>query len=54
MVKMGEEKDLESAQKDEKKIGKAASDPKTRGPAEALREEAAEMTDESEDSKEPA
>ena len=36
---MGEEKDLESAQKDEKKIGKAASDPKTRGPAETLREE---------------
>jgi len=33
MVEMGEEKDLESAQKDEKKIGKAASDPKTRGPA---------------------
>jgi len=37
-----------------RKIGKAASDPKTRGPVETLREEAAEMTDESEDSKEPA
>ena len=48
------EDDLESAQKDQKKIGKASSDPETSGPAENLREEAAEMTDESEDSKEPA
>jgi len=51
---MSEEKDLESAQKDPKKIGKASSDPETSGPAEELREKAAEMTDESEDSEEPA
>ncbi len=51
---MSEEKDLESAQKDQKKIGKASSDPETSGPAEELREKAAEMTDESEDSEEPA
>jgi hypothetical protein len=48
------EKELESAQKDQKKIGKAESDPETSGPAENLREEAAEMTDESQDSEEPA
>ena len=48
------EKDLESAQKDQKKIGKASSDPESSGPAENLREEAAEMTDESENSAEPA
>jgi len=48
------EKDLESAQKDQKKIGKAESDPETSGPAENLREEAAEMTDKSQDSEEPA
>jgi len=51
---MSEEKDLESAQKDQKKIGKASSDPETSGPAEKLREKAAEMTDESEDLEEPA
>jgi hypothetical protein len=51
---MSKEDDLESAQKDQKKVGKASSDPETSGPAENLREEAAEMTDESEDSKEPA
>ena len=51
---MSEEEDLESAQKDQKKIGKASSDPGTTGPAENLREEAAEMTDEDEDSEEPA
>ena len=42
------------AQKDQKKIGKAESDPETSGPAENLREEAAEMTDKSQDSEEPA
>ena len=51
---MDEEKDLESVQKDQKKVGKAASNPETSGPAEELREKAADMTDESEDSKEPA
>lgn len=51
---MSEDKDLDSAQKNQKKVGKAESDPETSGPAENLREEAAEMTDESQDSKEPA
>lgn len=48
------EDDLESAQKDQKNVGKASSDPETIGPAENLREEAAEMTDEDENSEEPA
>ena len=48
------DKELESAQKDQKKIGKAESNPDTSGPTENLREEAAEMTDESQDSEEPA
>jgi hypothetical protein len=51
---MSEDKDLDSAQKNQKKVGKAESDPETSGPAENLREEAAEMTDESQESKEPA
>ena len=46
--------DLESAQKEQKKIGQASSNPKTTGPTESLREKAAEMTDENEDSEEPA
>jgi hypothetical protein len=53
-VEMDEEKDLESVQKDQKKVGKAGSNPETSGPAEELREKAADMTDESEDSNEPA
>ena len=48
------DKELESAQKDQKKIGKAESNPDSSGPTENLREEAAEMTDESQDSEEPA
>jgi len=44
---------LESAQKNQKKVGAAASDPSTTGPAETLREEAAQNTDEG-DSEEPA
>jgi hypothetical protein len=51
---MGKEKDLESAQKEQRKIGEASSDPETSGPAENLRENAADMVDESEDSSEPA
>jgi hypothetical protein len=51
---MDEEKDLESIQKDQKKLGKARTNPETSGPAEELREKAADMTDESEDSNEPA
>jgi hypothetical protein len=55
-IKMSDndDKNLESAQKNQKKIGQAESNPETSGPAENLREEAAEMTDEGEDSKEPA
>jgi DNA gyrase inhibitor GyrI len=49
-----ESEDIESAQKNQKKIGAAEDDPDTTGPAENLREEAAEMVDEDEESKEPA
>ena len=45
--------DLESVQKNQKKVGAAESDPSTTGPAETLREEAAQNTGENE-SKEPA
>jgi hypothetical protein len=44
---------LESVQKNQKKVGAAESDPSTTGPAETLREEAAENIGEN-DSKEPA
>ena len=47
-------KDIESAQKNQKKIGADEDDPETSGPAENLREEAAEMTDKGQDEKEPA
>jgi hypothetical protein len=47
-------KDLNSAQSRQGKIGDAASDPKTTGPTENLREKAAKTIDESEDSEEPA
>lgn len=46
--------DIESAQKNQKKIGSVEDNPDTSGPAENLREEAAEMVDEDEDSREPA
>jgi hypothetical protein len=49
-----DDKNLESAQKNQKKSGQAESNPETSGPAENLREEAAEMTDEGQDSKVPA
>jgi hypothetical protein len=42
---------LEEAQKNQKKAGAAGSDPETTGPAEDLREEAAEMVDEDSDEK---
>jgi hypothetical protein len=45
--------ELESAQKNQKKVGSAESDPSTTGPAENLREEAAQNTGE-DDSQEPA
>jgi len=49
-----ESEDIETAQKNQKKIGAAENDPETSGPAENLREEAAEMVDEEESSSEPA
>ena len=45
---------LEEAQKNQKKPGAAENDPETTGPAENLREEAAEMVDEDNDEKDPA
>jgi len=45
---------LDKAQKNQKRVGAAESDPETTGPAENLREEAAEAVDEKEDSAEPA
>lgn len=51
---LSKDAELESAQNDQEKIGKASSDPETAGPAENLHEEAAEITDEDEDSEEAA
>ena len=48
------EENIESAQKNQKKIGAAEENPEPSGPAENLREEAAEMTDKDQDSEEPA
>jgi hypothetical protein len=44
----------DKAQKTQKRVGAAESDPETTGPVENLREEAAEGVDEKEDSAEPA
>ena len=44
---------LDKAQKNQKRVGAAESDPETTGPAESLREEAAEAVDEEEGSSEP-
>jgi hypothetical protein len=50
-----EERNLEQAQRKQNNVGEAASDPKTTGPTENLREKAAEMNDTEEDkSEEPA
>ena len=49
-----EEKNLESAQNNQKRVGDAASDPETTGPAENLREKAAELNENDQDSREPA
>ncbi len=51
---MSDPVNLEKAQKNQKKIGAAESDPETSGPAESLREKASEAVDEEEDSAEPA
>ena len=48
-----EEKDLESAQVHQDRIGEASSDPKTAGPTDTVREKAAETTDENQDTEEP-
>ena len=45
---------LDEAQKNQKRVGAAESDPETTGPADNLREEAAEAVDEEEGSSEPA
>ena len=44
---------LDKAQKNQKRIGAAESDPETSGPAENLREEAADAVDEEEDGQNP-
>jgi hypothetical protein len=49
-----EEKDLESAQVHQDRIGEASSDPKTTGPTDTVREKAAETTDENQDTEAPA
>lgn len=50
-----EERNLNAAQSNQNKVGDAAANPETTGPAENLREKAAEMNDSEEDkSKEPA
>ena len=49
-----EEKDLESAQVHQDRIGEASSAPKTTGPTDTVREKAAQTTDENQDTEEPA
>ena len=49
MSDQNEEKNLEKAQRNQNKVGDAASNPDTTGPAENLREKAAEMNDSDED-----
>ena len=48
-----DEKKLDNAQKNQRDIGAAEDDPHTTGPAENLREEAADMVDDSENSRDP-
>jgi len=48
-----DDKDLDEAQKNQSKIGPAKDNPHTTGPAENLREEAAELVDKDEKSKDP-
>jgi hypothetical protein len=50
---MSETKELDEAQKNQKKAGAAEKHPETAGPAENLREEAAEMVAEDKDEEEP-
>jgi len=48
-----DERNLDRAQKDQRDIGAAEDDPHTTGPAENLREEAAEMVNESDRTNDP-
>lgn len=48
-----DEKKLDKAQKDQRDIGAAEDDPHTTGPAENLREDAAEMVNDNERSSDP-
>ena len=48
-----DERKLDKAQKDQTDIGAAEDDPHATGPTENLREEASEMVDENEKSKDP-
>ena len=50
---MSDNNEIEEAQKNQKKVGAAESDPHTSGSAENLREEAAEMVDENVKSEDP-
>jgi len=47
------ERELDEARKKQNKVGAAEPDPKTTGPAENLREEAAEAVGEKEEAAEP-
>ena len=49
-----EEDEMDEAQKNKNKPGKAESNPETSGPAENLREEATEMVDDIEGNEDPA
>lgn len=49
MSNTDEERNLEQAQRKQNNVGDAAADPETTGPAENLREKAAEMNDSDED-----
>jgi hypothetical protein len=48
------EKKLDNAQQDQDNVGAAASNPKTTGPAENLRDKAAKAEEKQEGSREPA
>jgi len=49
-----EERNLDKAQSNQNKVGDAAANPDTAGPAENLREKAAEANNKDEGSREPA
>jgi hypothetical protein len=53
MMSDSEDKELEETQKKQKEVGAAQSNPQTTGPAEKLREKAADAVDEGEEAAEP-